>query len=111
MLAICLAASAQAPALAQESNPQLAPQSEAAAGAAAPRAAESPPPAIPEGSYIAIRLLAPVSSRDAVQGQFFPIALAEPIMFEGREIVPTGSLAKGRWFMCSGAASVAAPVS
>lgn len=52
--------------------------------------------AIPEGTYIAIRLAAPVSSRDAVQGQRFPIALAEPIQFEGREIVPAGVTGEGQ---------------
>lgn len=96
MLAMCLAGLVQTSVLAQEISPPTPTESGVAQNSAAPVAVESPPPSIPEGSYIAIRLVAPVSSRDAVQGQYFPIALAEPILFEGREIVPAGVTGEGQ---------------
>lgn len=100
MLAICLAGSTQTFAQTQEINPEVPAESGVAQNAAASAVAESIqpsiPPSIPEGTYIAIRLVAPVSSRDAVQGQFFPIALAEPILFDGREIVPAGITGEGQ---------------
>jgi hypothetical protein len=96
VLALCFVGTVQTAALAQENATPVAAETTVAQNPAASGAVESPPLAIPEGTFIAIRLVAPVSSRDAVQGQFFPIALAEPILFEGREIVPAGIRGEGQ---------------
>lgn len=96
LLAICLVGLAQNDASAQDSGTAVGTGLGVTQNSVAPDSADSVARSIPEGTFIAIRLAAPVSSRDAVQGQFFPIALAEPILFEGREIVPAGITGEGQ---------------
>jgi hypothetical protein len=65
-------------------------------------AEQSPPPPVAEtttiaaGTTIVIRLIDPISSSTATQGQFFPIELAEPVMLGDREIIPAGIRGEGQ---------------
>lgn len=59
-------------------------------------AAPASVPAIAAGTTIVVALDAAVSSTTANQGDFFPIILAEPILFDGREIVPAGIRGEGQ---------------
>ena len=54
------------------------------------------PATIPAGTTIVIRLVDPISSSTATQGQFFPIELAEPIMLGDQEIIPAGLRGEGQ---------------
>lgn len=54
------------------------------------------PSAVPAGTTVIIRIVEPVSSSTATQGQFFPIELAEPILLGDREIVPAGVRGEGQ---------------
>ncbi|MEQ1688528.1 MAG: hypothetical protein ABL874_08140 [Sphingopyxis sp.] len=55
-----------------------------------------PPEIIPLGTTVMIRLDAPVTSRTAVQGDMFPISLAEPVLFNGVEVIPAGISGEGQ---------------
>lgn len=96
--ATVVATPAQLPATAPESAADG--DSTAAAAAVAPAASEPAPPPPPSGvaagTTIVIRVAVPVSSTTATQGDFFPIELAEPIMFGDREIVPAGIRGEGQ---------------
>jgi hypothetical protein len=65
-------------------------------------AEQSPPPPVAEtttiaaGTTIVIRLIDPISSSTATQGQFFPIELAEPVMLGDREVIPAGIRGEGQ---------------
>lgn len=106
---LALAAFVSLPAHAQTSENQTGTQSSADQPLAAPLEganAASPEPAtpapavapatIPAGTTIVIRLIDPVSSSTAEQGQFFPIELAEPVMLGDREVLPAGIRGEGQ---------------
>lgn len=102
--------------LAQNANPQQPPDASAnqAAGEAtgstvadaaasqpasqaAPAPAAPPPPVqvtIPAGTTLAVRLIDPISSASAQQGQTYAASLLSPVVANGRVVIPTGSGAK-----------------
>jgi hypothetical protein len=64
----------------------------AAEQAAAPKREEARPPlVIPQGTSVSITVDQPVSSKDGAPGQRVEASLAEPIVVDGREIIPRGA--------------------
>jgi len=73
----------------------------AVAQTAAPQAPAAPSPiapaaiTIPALTPVEIEVLADLSSRTSKTGQIFPIRLAQPIMIDGRIVVPAGASGEG----------------
>lgn len=77
-----------------------APAAAATSEAAAPVTAEpaAPPGAtvrIPAGTVVQVEITEALSSETSQQEQLFALRLAEPIVIDGREIVPAGALGGG----------------
>lgn len=64
----------------------------------APAAAPAPPQpvqvTIPAGTTIAVRLIDPISTSTAQQGQTYTASLLSPVVANGRVVIPTGAGAK-----------------
>jgi hypothetical protein len=57
------------------------------AGASAPQA----PAVLAAGTPVVLKTLAPLSSRDAVQGQRVPLEVTEDVLVEGALVIPKGT--------------------
>jgi hypothetical protein len=84
-LAAAFVALAAGPALAQSNGPVLVAES-------APLEAGV---RIPTGTVVQVELAEPLSSRTSQIGQLFALRLRQPIVIDGREIVPAGALGGG----------------
>lgn len=51
---------------------------------------------IPSGTAVLVRIDADVGSKISQTGQVFPIALARPIVIDGREVIPAGAAGEGQ---------------
>ena len=92
-------------AIALNTYPVSAWQEVAATEGAAPATAQAGPgteletaPAlvIPRGTIIRVRIDADVSSRTAIPDQFFPISAAEPVVVDGRILIPADATGQGQ---------------
>ncbi len=85
-LAVNVAMSA---AIAQDAEP-------AASNVPAPAEAVSPNAiTLPALTLVELEILAPLNSKTSKIGEMFPIRLAEPIMVDGKTIVPAGAIGQG----------------
>ncbi|MFB3812758.1 MAG: hypothetical protein ACE14L_01500 [Terriglobales bacterium] len=55
-----------------------------------------PAPLLPSGTAIRMKLEAPISTDAAVPGDTFSGRVTEPVMFDGRTIIPIGASVQGR---------------
>src|SRR5258707_7845669 len=74
-------------------NPRAAPAE--ASKAAAVKAAPSPPPVIPAGTRVTIRLAQAVGSKISQPGEAFSGAVATPVEVNGQTLIASGATASG----------------
>ncbi|HEY1272585.1 MAG TPA: hypothetical protein VGF08_11395, partial [Terriglobales bacterium] len=54
------------------------------------------PASLPTGTAITVQMQSPVSSAKSHKGDFFEAVLVEPLLFQGRTVIPQGTSVKGR---------------
>jgi hypothetical protein len=84
---------------AQTVPPPAAPQTTAPAAAAAP--AEIPPPApgyvrVPANTPVNFDILDPISSKTAKIDDMFAIRLTQPVIIDGKTVIPAGAMGQGQ---------------
>jgi hypothetical protein len=57
---------------------------------------DGPPNRLPEGTLVKTRLLQSVSTKSTVEGSAWRAEVLEPLMRDGRVLIPAGSMLKGR---------------
>ncbi len=73
-----------------------APDASATATGSTSAAPATPSVALPAGTPVALELAEEVSSETHERGDFFALALAEPLVLDGRELVPAGTPVVGQ---------------
>jgi len=96
VLAACSGKSSNAPAANDPQNAATADASNNSSPDASPNLQPQPPVSVPSGTAVTVRLQTPVSSARSQAGETFDAVLDEPLMVDGRTVVPRGAAVRGK---------------